>query len=371
MFLWGRRLAIPMVKAVRTPSTRTVLSVIRRTCQPGLPANRQPPGRVQSLRDYVSLRPSDALVIPAESNPHGEIAAQLHQARVVGESGQICLPDCLLGDVSFEWFMEPEQLSLLYRWSLPPVTPLKGLGTSIAVISGHCYYHWLLNSLPRLGILELAGIRLNDLDFIITNPLRHPFQRESLVMLGVDCARIRETGKRITYFSEALALTTIPGFIQGFHHEFLRRRLAPAQPNESSWRRLYLARGDSRHRHVTNEPSIIAALTKEGFEVCHPEELSLREQIRLFQEAQVVVAPHGAALANLVFCAPGTRVAEVFSSHYFNDCYQTLSRETGLKHWCLTHRPGTQLISDHRYVEEPMEIDLDHLMTQLRDIAVL
>jgi capsular polysaccharide biosynthesis protein len=369
-FLWGRRLGIPLIKAMRQPFVGRMIRGVQSAVQPGLSPTRLPPNQVQSLRDYVAKEPARALPIPGSNNPHHEVAALLADGRVAGESGQICLPDCLLSDVSFEWFMEPRQLSLLYRWSLPPITPVSGRGTSIAVISGHCYYHWLFNSLPRLGILEAAGIRLADLDYIITNPLRHRFQRESLEMLGIDVSRVRETAVQRTYLADQLLLTTIPGFISGFHHEFLNQRLAPP-PAKPPHRALYLARGGSRHRQVVNEPEVIEALAQVGIVACHPETLSLREQIQLFQEAKSVVAPHGAALANLVFCRSGTPVAEIFSPHYFNDCYQTLAREAGLRHFSLTHQPGVTLISDHRYVEEPMRIDIGHLMNQIHDSGVI
>jgi Glycosyltransferase 61 len=38
---------------------------------------------------------------------------------------------------------------------------------------------------------------------------------------------------------------------------------------------------------------------------------SLEDTMRFFNEAVMVVAPHGAGLANLVFCEPGTYVVEV------------------------------------------------------------
>jgi len=318
----------------------------------------------------VGQHPKCRLGIPREKNDPGEVAASLSHVRIVGEIGQICLPDLLLSDVSFEWFMEPQELSPRYRFRLPPVQPLAGTGTSVAVISGHCYYHWLFNSLPRLGLLEAAGWTLSSLDFIITNPLRHPFQRESLEMLGIQPRQIRETHPATTYLAERLLLTTIPNWIRNFHHQFLRNRLAPPPRSDNRRRRIYLGRRGSRHRQVTNEDEVVRALAGIGIETCHPENLSFLDQIRLFQSADVVIAPHGAALANIVFCPPNTQVAEIFSAHYFNDCYQTLARETGLIHHSLSEKPGVALISDHRYVEEPITVHVPHLLRQLNQLGI-
>ena len=55
------------------------------------------------------------------------------------------------------------------------------------------------------------------------------------------------------------------------------------------------------------------------------EELSWAEQIAVFRAVRVVVAPHGAGLANLVFCAPGTRVVELINRAYFNPVFWRLA----------------------------------------------
>ena len=39
----------------------------------------------------------------------------------------------------------------------------------------------------------------------------------------------------------------------------------------------------------------------------------------------MVVGPHGAGLANLVFCRPGTKVVEIFSNRFVNLEYWALS----------------------------------------------
>lgn len=45
-----------------------------------------------------------------------------------------------------------------------------------------------------------------------------------------------------------------------------------------------------------------------GFEFIDPSDMSILEQIRLFDSAQFIIAPTGAALANLIFCSAGTKV---------------------------------------------------------------
>jgi hypothetical protein len=96
--------------------------------------------------------------------------------------------------------------------------------------------------------------------------------------------------------------------------------------------------GSSR-RSVPNYNELVHAVTENGFNVinCSLEGKSLAWQIALFESARIIIAQHGASLANLVFSKPGTSVLEIFpetlmsewmSSKYFSN----LSHRIGLHH---------------------------------------
>lgn len=72
-------------------------------------------------------------------------------------------------------------------------------------------------------------------------------------------------------------------------------------------RRLYIQRDDDR-RQLENEADIIALAVNHGFEVVRPEHYSLREQAALFHAASCVMGVKGAALTNVMFCAPTAAV---------------------------------------------------------------
>ena len=52
--------------------------------------------------------------------------------------------------------------------------------------------------------------------------------------------------------------------------------------------------------------------------------MSVKDQATAFAHAEMIVAPHGGALTNLIFCRPGTKVVELLSSKYPNPCYRNL-----------------------------------------------
>lgn len=73
-------------------------------------------------------------------------------------------------------------------------------------------------------------------------------------------------------------------------------------------------------------------LRDRGFEWVDIDDLTMAEQAHVFSEAAIVVAGHGAARSNLVFCQQGTVVIGFFSPHYVNVTYWALANQMGLTH---------------------------------------
>ena len=64
-------------------------------------------------------------------------------------------------------------------------------------------------------------------------------------------------------------------------------------------------------RSIPNFNEIIELLPKENTVSTTMEGKTLREQFLLFSNAKIVVAQHGAALANIIFCGADTRIVEI------------------------------------------------------------
>ena len=81
-----------------------------------------------------------------------------------------------------------------------------------------------------------------------------------------------------------------------------------------------MSRKGASSRHVLNEDKVIEVLREFGFSSYCLEAMSFCDQVRLFHDAEIVVAPHGAGLANMLF-SPRTQVVELKSEmvllHYF------------------------------------------------------
>ena len=98
-------------------------------------------------------------------------------------------------------------------------------------------------------------------------------------------------------------------------------------------RRLYIKRRGARR--VGNLQQVEGFLTYHGFETVRLEEMTPAEQIDLFAAASFVIAPHGGGLANLLFCAPGTRVIEFMPDTAFRPEYWLMAEKLGLNYAVL------------------------------------
>ncbi|MCZ4500707.1 MAG: hypothetical protein JWQ74_3262 [Marmoricola sp.] len=177
------------------------------------------------------------------------------------------------------------------------------------------YYHFLHDVLPRVAVLEQAGVERPDRWYV---PRTTRFQKELLELWGIgeheviNSDEVRHVRAR-TLVVPGLASTRErnPPWVA----QLLRERLVPAGLQRVPGRHLYLSRQAGRNnRAIVNEAEVLAMLRPLGFDVVDPGTLPVADQIRLFAEADVIVAPHGASLANLPFCSPGSTLLELFPS---------------------------------------------------------
>lgn len=207
---------------------------------------------------------------------------------------------------------------------LKPWTPCKKLSGTTLVLGysqgAHCYYHWMLDILPKLGLLEEAGINLNDIDHILLREVNDTFQRSTLNQLGVDSSKIIETIDNPLFQCERLIHIALDNGINMKMNRFVPQWLNQVFPKPATNEeriKLYVSRPKGVRRGVANEDELLPVLKEFGYTVKAMEGLSVSEQAALFSQADVIVAPHGGALTNMVFANKGSRVVELFGRHVY------------------------------------------------------
>lgn len=277
------------------------------------------------------------------------VLARLPGGRVFG-SGNVLSPDgrSIARDVSPDFGKPfPEHWLLTYRKIRPPIA-LGGTTAVIATTLGAGYGHWLLEELPRLLALEETGF-----DRLIAHAVR-PYALDALHVRGVE----RTVVPLVRYAHFACETLIVPPLretptwlelsrVREFAATVVHagHALSVAEPRAlgsvGAGERVYVSRRLARRRRVVNEEELWARLEALRFVRVDLEDLGWAEQIALFQRARSVVSPHGAGLANVVFCTPGTRIVELFHREYVNDCYGRIARLLGMEYRPVLS-PGTR-----------------------------
>jgi capsular polysaccharide biosynthesis protein len=296
----------------------------------GRPAYRELDPASQAPLD--SSTPALAMAAGSEKTrqPHSCYLAELARAHVIGDVTLVATADDLVlgGLQAFHGVDDPASHWAYRRRRFRRRKRLPGTSALLASAAGNNYFHWLYDSLPRLRLLELAGVQAERIDHFLLNELHQPFHEQSLTELGIAAHRRWHCSKGQVLEVERLLVPSMPappGVCPPWACEYLRRRFLPEKAPAAS-RRIYISRRQARGRKVQNEPEVMEILGLRGFEEVCLEQVEFNRQVALFASAVAVVAVHGAGLSNLVFAPLGRCcVLEMFSPEYINPCYRDLA----------------------------------------------
>ena len=175
------------------------------------------------------------------------------------------------------------------------------------------YGHYLLDIVPLLHLGANMGVPM------LTWSLR-PWQRALIARLDVPSGLIRELPPRPVFLEHAIASNRHSGIssqnAHPQHKEAFAAILANVRkqaPTMGTPKRVLVCRSLRNSRNVINRAAMIEALKGLGFTAIQPDILSFDEQALTFAGADIIVCEFGAALANGMFCRPGTKVVEIIA----------------------------------------------------------
>ena len=154
--------------------------------------------------------------------PHGRAWVAPHRnSWEICHSIAVITPDqTLLADVSrdYPWRLpgcrygyRHQHRLLTSHGSLPTAETLEGRVALLSGLSGHIYYHWMMDVLPRFGLLATAGWDWDDIDWFVVNSVQRPFQRESLERVGLPNHKIVESDRHPHIQADELIVPSFPG----------------------------------------------------------------------------------------------------------------------------------------------------------------
>jgi hypothetical protein len=187
--------------------------------------------------------------------------------------------------------------------------------------------HVLQQMLPPEGRLLLPGT-LAETHADGFDPL------EWLSALGLTGAAVVRTQAPLVRAADVTWLAQDPiADVPAFLMQSFRGRCHSLHKPSATRRRVYLTPPEAPQ--LAKPIPVENFLTARGFETIVAEDLAPAEFIALFAAAEFIVAPHGAVLAGLLFCQPGTRVLELSPDAAFQPQFWQISEKLGLCHAVL------------------------------------
>ena len=242
-----------------------------------------------------------------------------------------------------DWIRDPESPAF-ERLNESLRAPREIAGTSIVfngIGNAGNYYHWTGEFLPRLALLRKHS-DLSEFENIVAFARRPAsFVEETIRVLFPDfkgaihtlqdifvrledavffvprqvAARTETSADRID--AALLVAGTKPswGSLPIFRDHVRKFAARHTRLVKDSGHALVVSRDKAPRRRWQNEDRILDMVSGAARKI-YAEDHTIAEQISLFGGARVVIAQHGAGLANILYCKPGTRVIEITSRNH-------------------------------------------------------
>jgi hypothetical protein len=268
-------------------------------------------------------------------------------------------------------FSEPRlrrTLQSFHGWvSRDSGTPLAGISTAVDCWPWENYYHWFVDVLPRVLALHrepfvsLPRITLLSRELPAEwEPVLRQMLPPNVEMRWIERGAVFRPERFILlpYLSGDCDGYLPPAYLARFHAAV--EELFGLELHGRRTKRILVSRSQAQKRRLINEDELLEALRPLDFERHVLEALSLREQVTLFARAELVVAPHGAGLTNLLY-APGARgVVEIFATRTSQHLrhYRMLAAALGI--------PYTAIRRNEEQKDHDVHVDPDEVVARVQ-----
>jgi len=320
----------------------------------------------------------------------GVICAAFPGAAVLGSDGLVVVDGAVVRDTthSHEWWRAESLVADVndngaLRLKRPLNLPEPQLGAFFVGFSGGWRNHlnWLTECLPRLFLFNWLRARVPGLRLLLPELPPGSLQRRCVELFAPDAAMpdpamIVRVADDAAFVAQELWCASVidvwgpPGLVR--EAAVACSGLVATDAAEQERRlpqRLYLRRGGSAL--VTNAEELLPILTRHGFVTVVLDRMTLDQQVRLLRQARLIVGESGPGLADIMFCAPGARVLEIFGPAGVVPTHWSLASVSGLGYGYLVghhaptaERPEPSDISRCRVEPEQLEAALHWLLLE-------
>jgi capsular polysaccharide biosynthesis protein len=223
-------------------------------------------------------------------------------------------------------------------------------GTVVSLIQGasgnNNYFHWMFDILPKLELLRKFN-KLQNIDYFYL-PSLQAFQKETLSMLKIPLSKCIDSKKYRHIKADLILAVSHPWYQKGYILEETKNLQAwtinwvyesfiSYSKKFSCNKKIFIDRSESKFNHcqIINNNEVKYFLSNLGYSIYKTGELSIPEQIYLFNNAEIIIGAHGAAFTNLVFCKPNTKIIEIIPDSHPNQVNKKISEVKKLNYFPL------------------------------------
>ena len=245
---------------------------------------------------------------------------------------------------------------------------VRSIATPVFYFVYNCanYFHWLYDTVPYLYSYFDLKKQIPNLKLLISPPEGkddlYPFVYETLELLGItkdDLVFLRDdvcyfrmfVGSSLTHNRMSLEpphpglyeiIDSMEGRDSNVKKVYVSRRTWTKEKNEN------IGTDYTQERKCVNEDEVVEFFIKNGFEEVFAEDLSMKDKIGLFRNADFVAGPIGGGMSNALFCKPECKVLSINSPEFFtvNKRLEFAMNRTNLFHF-----------DDTKFVERRDEIE--------------
>lgn len=277
----------------------------------------------------------------------------------------------ILSDVSFQQ-INGELKDIKYSPILKKGTPsfVKKINGKIFNLcqggSGNNYFHFIFDIIPKIYLLK-NKINIKEIDyFYLVDPKK--WQIEILEILGIKKEKLINSNINKHIMADEIYFVDHPWYNEGFIQTNLNKIpdwiikknrkvfLTKLKNRKKKYNyKIFLDRSDSKYNHcqISNLEEIIKFADSKKFKIFQMGNTSFKKQVNLFQNSKIIMGPHGAGFANIIFCKPNTKIIEIIPSDHPNMQCKRISQVLNLKYFRIKTKPDN---NDKNY---PFKINLN------------
>ena len=219
--------------------------------------------------------------------------------------------------------------------------------------SGNNYFHFMFDILPKIYLFN-SKIDLGTIDyFYVSDPKK--WQIKIFNILGINKKKLLSSKKYKHILADEIYAVDHPWYNKGYvqkncqkipkwivhkNRKIFFNNLKNIIKNKSK-KKIFLDRSTSKYNHcqIKNLNDIKKLMLEKKFKIFKPEFLSFEKQIDLFKNSSIIIGAHGAALSNIIFCKPGTKIIEIIPADHPNRKAERVSKILKLKYFRIKTKP--------------------------------